>query len=139
MTSGAALIEGGIRPWGDRPALVLVPVSDEGVSWLHTVFTELSHGEGGEVLRIDAEPAVSLEGVTRVELTVSRYEPMKAVLTDGAGSITWTCNVAGWATVAGLLEPFLAGRPGHQYLHHGFGGADEADVVISFAETSDGR
>ena len=135
MEAGSELVRGGLRVWGGRPALVLVATAD-GVSWLHDVFTALSRGAGGEARRLDTEPEVSLDDVVSLEVRVSPFEPAKAVVTDGEGSVSWTCNVTDWATVASVLEPFLAGRPGHAYLHHGFGGSDEADVVLSFGESS---
>lgn len=134
MNRESALVTGGLTRWDDRPALVLVPTSKEGVAWLHDLFTELSCCEAGETLRFDDLAEVALDGVGTIELRVTPWEPQKLVLTDGADGITWTCNVSDWATLASLLEPFLAGKPGHLYLHHGFGGSDEADIVISYEE-----
>lgn len=137
MNGESTLVTGGLSRWDDRPALVLVPLSAGGVTWLHTLFGELADSVAGEAVRLGDLPEVSLHQVSEVELRVSPYVPEKAVLEDGSGMITWTCNVEDWATVAWLMERFLAGKPGHLYLHHGFGGAGEVDVVLSFGEGRD--
>jgi len=134
MSSESTLVTGGLSRWEDRPALVLVPTSKEGVVWLHDLFTELSCCEGGARRDLEDLPQLVLDGVDTLELRVTPWDPEKVVLTDGSGGLTWTCNVTDWATVASLLEPFLAGKPGHLYLHHGFGGDNEADIVISYGE-----
>jgi hypothetical protein len=44
----------------------------------------------------------------------------------------WQCDDDEWQTNAELLDPFVAGRTGHQYLTRA--GVDDAVVEISFGE-----
>jgi hypothetical protein len=134
MNRESTLVTGGLSRWEDRPALVLVPLSAGGATWLHTLFAELANSMAGQTIRLGDLPEVTLHHVSEVELSVSPYVPEKAVFEDGRGMITWTCNVEDWITVASLMERFIAGQPGHIYLHHGFGGGGEVDVVLSFGE-----
>ncbi|MDP2624491.1 MAG: VOC family protein [Actinomycetota bacterium] len=128
------IILGGFGNWAERPSIVLRPESVDAVGWLHRLFTGLAEVEGGYSVRLEDQSEVELEDVESLELRVSDFHPAMAVTTAGAKRFLWACNRDDWATVAALLEPFLAGMPGHRYLHHAFGASDEADVVLSFGE-----
>jgi predicted enzyme related to lactoylglutathione lyase len=132
--SADPIILGGFGNWSERPSIVLRPESVDAVGWLHRLFTGLAEVEGGYSVRLEDQSEVELEDVESLELRVSDFHPAMAVTTEGAKRFLWACNRDDWATVAALLEPFLAGMPGHRYLHHAFGASDEADVVLSFGE-----
>lgn len=135
MGDKAALtVHGGFGAWEGRRAIVLIPQSVEAVGWLSRLFTGLAEGEGGESVRLDAQPEVELDDVDLLELRVSDFHPAMAVSAEEEGRFVWVCNRDDWATVSSLLEAFLVGRSGHQYLHHSFGATDEADVVLTFGE-----
>jgi catechol 2,3-dioxygenase-like lactoylglutathione lyase family enzyme len=132
--NATAIVRGGFGTWEERRAIVLIPQSVEAVGWLSRLFTGLAEGEGGESTLLDAQPEVELEDVDLFELRVSDFHPAMAVTAEGEGRFVWVCNRDDWATVSSLLEPFLVGRSGHQYLHHSYGATDEADVVLTFGE-----
>jgi len=132
--TSSPMISGRLDTWSERPAIVLVLETDDGVAWLHDRLRELARGEVGDIVDVHRVRGVALESVDALRLAVSDVSPEVALVGSPEGGYSWTCDARGWAAIADLLEPFLAGRRGHQYLHHAFGSVGEADVVISRGE-----
>lgn len=132
------MISGRLDTWSDRPAIVLVLETEAGVVWLHERLRELAQGETGDIVDVHRVRGIALDGLDAFRLAVSDVSPEVALVAGGEGEYSWTCDGGGWAAIADLLEPFLAGRKGHQYLHHAFGSLGEADVVISRGEATAG-
>jgi hypothetical protein len=82
------------------------------------VFTGLAdHDEAADLV---AEPEMQIRNVRR--LTLRRVSARGDVALRGPAGpgmdaeFEWELDEDGWTTCAGLLEPFLSGGAGHQYL-----------------------
>jgi len=112
------------------PTVLLKLVSTDAAQLLRDAFLRLAAGE--PALRLYPHPSVSLEHVSRIDLRVVLTPPGKHFRRAGAAAFTWEATTGEWATLADLVQPFLQGEAGHQYLTSEV--ADDALVTISFGE-----
>lgn len=130
-----ALILGDYRLGAYGPAIILKLMSPESAEWLHDVLTRLV--DGGSVVDLASAPEVHINNVRSLKLRrVLRMG--NAALRGPSAPVTdaefeWALDEAGWSSVAGLLEPFLRGETGHQYLTDE--GSDAALIEVTFGET----
>jgi len=108
--------------------------SSESVKWLHDILMSLAQGETG--IDFVAMPEVSIEHVETLKMDRVEAQPEIALVNLSTGNqgsdFQWSQDAEHWRTTAMLLEPFLAGREGHQYLTHE--GRDAALIEVAFQE-----
>jgi hypothetical protein len=77
--------------------------------------------------------AIAMTGVGDVEMLAVRSPARRSVarVDDAPVRFRWVGSQDEWETRAQLLEPFLDGRPGHQYLSNE---TDDALIEVSFGE-----
>jgi hypothetical protein len=119
------------------PTILLKLPSRRSVEWLHGVLMRLSDDIGGGI-DLAGVPEVHIKGVRALHLrhvdqpVAPPLRGPTTVVPDA--KFDWALDRNGWRRAAGLLEPFLSGRPGHQYLTQE--GRDAALVEVSFGEPS---
>jgi hypothetical protein len=128
---------GGLRAIGSfgqgafGPTIFLTLTSREAVVWLRDVF--LSMAESNAPRDLVAEPRIVVRGVERLELRRASGAGRKQLTSHKRGrSFIWSTDEDRWRANAELLEPFIVGQSGHQYLTSE--GIDDALVVISYGE-----
>jgi hypothetical protein len=123
------LIAGGLHAGADGPAMLLHCSSIEGVRLLRSTFLAVAAGKDpGDIV---APASVRLDGVMSLRLRRTLDPPTKRLRIDD-GDVLWTTTATEWVSMATLLEGFLDGHSGHQYLTNE--GSNDADVEVSFGE-----
>jgi hypothetical protein len=117
------------------PTILLKLLSPAAVEWLHDVMRNLAN-DPKVVIDLAAQPGVSLLGIRSWKLRRSS-QPGDVALRGPASVVAeadfeWEMDEFGWLRAAGLLEPLLRGKSGHQYLSRE--GHDAALVEVSFGE-----
>jgi hypothetical protein len=113
MSSDVSPIRGAFYAGAYGPT-ILLKVTQVGVARLHDVFKSLAAGSHPP-LRLDLQPGVNITGLDALTLLkVDDGEAFGLKRTDG--SFVWSSTADGWVALGYLLEPFLEGRTGHQYL-----------------------
>jgi hypothetical protein len=117
------------------PTIILKALSESSVEWLHGIFTRLAGGSDSGIDLV-AMPEVSIQGVRVLNLEQVAEQPDIALQCTSRASqgaeFRWVQDSLCWSHAAMLLEPFLSGKTGHQYLTQE--GQDAALVEISFGE-----
>jgi hypothetical protein len=132
---GGLLIIGEFGAGAFGPTILLKLLSERSVDWLRCVFRRLAD-ESHATLDLATASEVRIEGV-RSLLLMHTNESGDAELRRAPSARTerdfvWEADSAGWLDAAGLMDPFLAGSTGHQYLTRE--GIDAALIEISFGE-----
>lgn len=129
-----SLITGSYAQGAYGPTIHLVLNSSKSVDWLHELFMNLVQGESG--IDLVAMPEVSIEHVGTLKMDQVAMQPEIALVNLSTGNqgadFQWSQDAEHWRTTAMLLEPFLAGGKGHQYLTHE--GRDAALIEVAFQE-----
>jgi hypothetical protein len=114
------------------PTIFIRLTSQSSASWLSEVFLNRVASKGG--LDLAVQDSVYLEGLEQLELhRAEQALPKNLSRPDSkAARFVWSCTDDGWRRNAGLLEPFIQGRTGHQYLTSEV--TDDALLEISFGE-----
>lgn len=126
------LIAGDLYEGAEGRTLLLQITSDEGMRFLHSLFARLADSEPQAVVRLDQQPGVVLHGEVELFLVVGSKPASRHLVVHSTRTITWSCSAEEWSTTAELLEPFLDGSPGHQYLTSP--PYDDLTVLLSFKE-----
>jgi hypothetical protein len=117
------------------PTIILKALSKSSVEWLHGIFLHLAEGSDSGIDLV-AMPEVGVQGVRVLNLGQVAEQPDVALqCTSHApqdAEFRWVQDSLRWSHTAMLLEPFLSGKTGHQYLNQE--GQDAALVEISFRE-----
>jgi hypothetical protein len=132
-----AFIVGELDEGTDGRTLLLCFTSPTAAWWLRSVFRALS--AGGEPFEFTADPMVRIRGMHRLELSVStgrKYFAKSLFLSGVPPDGQWICGVQRWAGLADLLDPFVRGDAGHQYLTEN---DDDATIVVSLGEYEETR
>jgi hypothetical protein len=115
--------------------IVMQIASEAAVAWLSQLFLDVAAGlKEPELSELPGVRLVDLDG-----LRLTRALPDGArelVRLDDRSAFRWTCSQERWRTHAALLEPFLAGRVGHQYMTSE--NVDDALIEVSFGESHPG-
>jgi hypothetical protein len=117
------------------PTIMLQLRSAAAAAWLRDMFLKARRSpEGIDLL---ADPRVRVHGVEQLTLTVRAvhgpYIELQCIGSSSDGKrFQWSASSEGWSYEAGLLDPFVEGRGGHQYLTRE--GVDDALVEVSFGE-----
>jgi hypothetical protein len=131
------LIDGDYYKGSYGPTVILTALSLKGVELMHGVFARLADSKGVTV-DLTEIPGVAIQSVSRLMLIQVAERPDVALRlrsherSDNV-EIEWRQNVENWRRTAALLEPFLIGRTGHQYLTEE--NRDAALVEFSFGES----
>lgn len=102
--------------------------------WLHDTLLDLTPTEPARDLL--AEGRVQLEGVKSFSLVCVQSRPEKRLQVSTGSNMTWAGTSEQWKETAALVEPFISGRRGHQYLTDE--GIDDALIELSYGETHRG-
>jgi hypothetical protein len=113
--AASPLIVGGLGPGAYSPMTLLLHCSSiEGVRWLR--FAILTIATGVDPGDLAQSPVVAVEGASSLRLVRVLESPRNHIrIHDGAG-LDWTASANEWVTITDLLDPFLEGTTGHQYL-----------------------
>ena len=115
------------------PTLLVVLETLAGVELLKAAFDRLAAARVGTVLPLHHEAGVSLRSsVSEVNLRVTNKIPAHHLHQDGNRAFEWRNTNYEWETARMMLEPFLDGRPGHQYLTNDY--PPDPNVTVSFGE-----
>ena len=150
------LIAGDFYEGSDGPTIILKLLSPAAVEWLHGVMTKLAN-DPEFAIDLAAQSEAHILGIRSwnlyrssgssddagVNLIGARFWKLFRgsnwpIALRGPSSVVadadfeWEMDEDGWITAAALLEPFLDGKPGHQYLTSA--GHDAALVEVSFGE-----
>jgi hypothetical protein len=79
-------------------------------------------------------PFVELEGVASLKLQLADEAPRNHVLIQDGAELSWIASPAEWREMTYFLDPFLAGKMGHQYLTTE--GVDDVLIEVSFGEAT---
>lgn len=135
-TASEKLIVGDYYQGAFGPTLLIRALYKRSVRWLHDILSQLAE-TGGDVDLI-ALPEVSIQGVRTLKLELVDEQPEVALRLQSSAArgvdFLWRQDVKGWRAAASLIEPFLSGQTGHQYLTQE--GRDEVLIEISFGESS---
>lgn len=135
-TTSENLIDGDYYQGSHGPTIRFNALSMAGVEWMHRVFAGLSDDKE-EVVDLAAMPELAIQGVSRLMLMLVAEQPSVVLQVrshehSGDVECEWRQDSANWRRTAALLEPFLAGCTGHQYLTQEQ--RDAALVEFSFGE-----
>lgn len=134
------LIDGEYYRGAYGPTIILNASSLAAVGWIHRIFAGLA-SDRAEIIDLMAMPEVMIRSMRRFLLVQATEQPEIALrlrsneVLDGV-EFEWRQNAENWRRTAALLEPFLAGDTGHQYLTQR--SRDAALVEFSFGESARG-
>lgn len=136
MVSGSQrLIHGDYDEGAFGPTILLKLDSAEAAEWLHGVLVRMRDAVD-TAFDLAAAPEVHIRGVRK--LLLRRIAAPRDVALVGPTDVTndadfdWALDAAGWRIAAGLVEAFVSGRAGHQYLTQE--GVDAALIEASYGE-----
>lgn len=124
------LLLGELGVGADGTTLLLSMASPSAAQWLQSKFRALSEGAGPVILTDN--PGVRIRGLGSLELRGSddrKYFARSFFLTGD--SAIWVCGSERWTALAELLDPFVLGKTGHQYVTDA---PDDATIIVSFGE-----
>jgi hypothetical protein len=129
------MIVGGLAPGAYSPTtLSLQCNSVEGVRRLRSAFLTIATGEDpGDLAQ---SPVIALEGVSSLRLVRVLESPRNHIRIEDGTRLQWTASADEWVTMTYLLEPFLDGATGHQYLTSEL--TDDVLVEVSHGESHPG-
>ena len=109
---------------------ILVDLQDlDAVRQIAEIFERVA---AGAVVRLEDEPRMRLSNMTTLEMTLSTTDAHKTLWRTRNGGFVWSCTTGQWRDHIDLLDPFLRGLRGHQYLTDESN--DDALIEISFGE-----
>jgi hypothetical protein len=131
MVSDNCLVIGEYGIGADGPTIILVLTSRYAASWLKGVLLGMVGSDGS--LDLLSEPGVRLKGVGKLEL-VRCAEDGRGRLgrTRRTADFVWSCSDEDWQAAAELLQSFVEGATGHQYLTSS--AWDDAVIEVSYGE-----
>ena len=113
---------------GYGPTVLVKLMSHEAVEWLHEAVLAVA---SGAPLDLQNQPRVSLTNISAFHLRRVNSDSVAQLVVSENG-VDFACTREKWIELAGLLEPFLEGRKGHQYLNSS--GTDDAVIEVSYGE-----
>lgn len=138
MTDVEHLLSAGFDPQGAYgPIIVMQLASEVAVGWLRQLILDVAAGL--KEPELSELPEVRLVNFDGLHLTLARPDSDSArelIRLDDGSAFLWSCSQERWRTNAALLDPFLAGRKGHQYMTSET--IDDALVEVSFGESHPG-
>lgn len=135
MADTELLLAGGFELSGAYGPMILIEMpTQQSVRWLQDRF--LSMTVESKTVDLAVTSGVLLDGVDHLELVIDGLAVRPRVYQRGARAFVWRCSTEGWATMAGLLEPFRNGQSGHQYVWDVLSG--DVIVELSYGEIHSG-
>lgn len=113
MTTAQRLISGDLDQGAFGPTLLLKLRSPDAASLLVSM---VERAQSGETAVLESSPLVELRMLERLEMRLTQEATTKRLAAITPRQLVWTCTRAQWVEVVELLEPFVAGQSGHQYL-----------------------
>ena len=104
--------------------------SSQAAQWLRSIFRDMATTP---TLLLSAQPGIQISDLESLELTRADRRPARHVREDPKGHFIWSGTSEEWETAAQLMNPFVEGEHGHQYMTNEIGGSLE--IEISFGET----
>jgi len=86
----------------------------------------------GSPIDLNNEPRMRLKNIANLKLVLATQPSRKTLSSTGDPLFVWSCTAEQWRAHAALLDPFLDGHVGHQYLSAE--GVDDALIEVSFGE-----
>ena len=131
MTAKKSKIVGDYREGSFGRMLRFRVLDRDGVTLLRNVF--MSMRDSKEPMELRELPAIRLNDI-RVELNVTNNpRESQVVWLAKTRMVRWVATSEEWLTNALLLDPFMQGRRGHQFLSPGARG--DVQLEVSFGET----
>lgn len=130
MTAAERLISGDLDQGALGLTLLLKLWSPEAASLMVSM---IERAQGGEPVILENSPLVELRTLERLEMRLTPEATTKRLVAITPRQLVWTCTRAEWAEVVELLEPFVAGQSGHQYLTSERD--DDVLIEVSFGES----
>jgi hypothetical protein len=129
------IVVGGLGQGAYSPMTLLLQCNSiEGVRWLRSAFLTIARAEDpGDLAQ---SPGVTLKGVASLKLRVVKEAPRNHLLVLKGNALLWTASAEEWKEMTYLLDPFLVGETGHQYLTTD--GVDDVLVEVSCGEQHQG-
>lgn len=120
------LLVGDLYDGAYGPTIILIASSAAACAWLQDVLRGLARG--GPSRTLTAEPEVRFTNVKMIEM-VCRLDGPRVTLRHGDGTderaFVWSATADGWLYLADLIQSFVDGGAGHQYLTD-----DKDDVAL---------
>lgn len=136
LTDVEYLLSAGFTPYGAYgPMIVMQLASEAAVGWFKQLILDVADGlrepDLGELQE------VHLVNFNRLRLTLALPDATRELFRLGdASGFLWSCSQERWHTNAALLDPFLTGQRGHQYMTSEK--IDDALIEVSFGESHPG-
>jgi hypothetical protein len=118
----------GVGAYG--PTILLVLHTSEAAQWLHDLFAGLAFNRERNSIDLGRQRGIELLKIGGLELRVASGRPDRHLIESTPGRFIWSCTPEEWETASLLIEPFMAGQSGHQYLTSD--AADAAVVEVSY-------
>lgn len=135
MAESRKLVVGDYGLGAFGPTILLKLFSEQSVRWLRDTFLALRDGAITDI-DLTSMPQIHIRGIAAFRLHRVAERPVPAL--RGPNTVTpnaqfdWELDPSGWAFVAALLDAFLTGQAGHQYLTDE--GRDAVLVEVSYGE-----
>lgn len=134
-SKSSPLIVGEFAAGAFGPTILLKLLSEEAVQWLQKIFQELA--EGSRIsFSLASAAGVRIKGVAELVFEIADVRPTPSLSGPkkpvANSMFRWTQDKNGWTRSAALLEPFLTGRTGHQFLTDE--GIDPVIIEVSYGE-----
>jgi hypothetical protein len=117
-------------PGAFGPSILAELPDQDAVAHLQDIFVQVA--TTGMPLDLNKDPRMRLKNIASLELARGPLLVRKTLSKTDNARFVWTCTAEQWHRHAGLLDPFLKDRVGHQYLTEE--GIDDALVEVSFGE-----
>lgn len=101
------------------------------VSMLRELFTRVA--DTGATVRLHDQPGMRLEHIKSFDLVRTTVPSRKTLWRKDDLMFVWSATADRWRRYATMLDPFLEGQSGHQYLTEE--GHDDALIEVSFGES----
>jgi hypothetical protein len=131
------MIEGKFGQGAYGPTVRLVLKSVAAAEQLRELFISARHAP--EPILVTRQPGVRIDGVEELRLIqesgVGPHAHLRRTGQSERGQrLDWLASPAGWSILAGLVDPFVRGQSGHQYLTSE--AHDDVLIEVSFGEES---
>jgi hypothetical protein len=136
LTDAEHLLSAGFDPHGAYGPMIVVQLASEAaVGWLRQLILDVA--DGLKDPELSELPEVRLVNFDRLRLTLALPDAARELFRlDDGSAFLWSCSQERWHTNAALLDPFLTGRRGHQYMTSEK--IDDALIEVSFGESHPG-
>jgi len=129
-TNGEAEITGDFYEGAYGPSIIIALASPRAAEQLKAVVLHVSGGSGP--LDLENQPSVQLCHGLRIRMTMGDNTEKVLAQVGDSPAFEWSCPSEVWREVVEMLDPFIAGKNGHQYLNDGV--LDDALIEATHGE-----